>query len=127
MAADSARHNSGEMRQVAIVIQRHAVIGHPVAHTNADCGDLVFAPAAAIDPNADAAGASFAAAAKTAERGDQPVLEPRDVSADVDTAYLEIKHRVADALARSMIGVLAATAGRKDRQPPGVQQVGRRG
>ena len=73
---------------------------------------LVGAP----HPDADAIVAALAAHAEGGQRADHPFLDRGDEAADVRRPALQIEHDIADALARTVIGELAAAAGDVDRK-----------
>ena len=69
------------MLQVRIDVEAHAVEAHPVAHTDADAGDLGLA-----DKDADLPLAALALDAEARERGDEPVFQRVHESAHVAAA-----------------------------------------
>ena len=102
------------MRQIGRDIERKAVQRHPALDADADGGDLVlgvFAFLGAPHPHADAIVAALAAHAERGQRADDPFLDRGDEAAHVRRAALEIEHDIADALAGTVIGELAAAAG----------------
>src|SRR5665213_1773292 len=73
--AHAARHDAAVVAEIGLVVERHAVIGHALAHAHADGADLGVVPAALVDPHADAALAAFARDIERGQRTDQPFLE----------------------------------------------------
>src|SRR6516165_5230365 len=116
MLGDAAGDDAAVMVEVGVDVERHAVIGHPAPHAHADRGDLVLAAVRPYHPDADPAGAAFAADAEPRERADYPLFEPVDMASYIAVAAIEIEHDIGDALAGSVIGVAAATAGPVHRQ-----------
>src|SRR5215467_583879 len=117
--ADPTRHDAAEMGEVGIDIEADAVQAYPALHPDADGGDLVLAALAlvgAAHPDADAVLPALPADVEGRERADQPFLQVGHEPAQVAAAPLEVEHRVGDALARPMIGELAAAAGGKHRK-----------
>src|SRR5207237_131238 len=114
-----------------IDVERHPMIADPVTHPDADRSDLVFRlvpfGVTADDPHADPAVAPFALYAEPLQGGDDPFLEPPDMTAHVSpagpAALIEIDHHIGDALARAVIGILPAAPAPVDRQPAGIEQV----
>ncbi len=105
------------MREVAVDVERNAVQRDPAFDPDADRRDLVLAPAAALgprDPDADALLPAFAGDIEGRERADDPRLERRHEAAHVRSAMLEVEHHIGDALARPVIGELAAPTGQMD-------------
>src|SRR5690606_27238783 len=93
--------------------EAHAVKAHPMPDAHADGGDLVFGaePAVgALHPYPHAPFAQLALHVEVGKRRDEPALEISDIGADIWLAALQIKHHIGHALARPMIGVLAAPA-----------------
>ena len=77
----AARHDAGKMRQVRLDVQRDAVQRHPLAHADADGGDLVLVAVALVGPphpDADAVVAPLAAHIECRKRADDPFLQGRD-------------------------------------------------
>ena len=111
------------MRQIGVEVDRNPVIGHPAADPNADRGDLGFGAVRPGQPDADPPLAPLAVEVEVREGPDHPFLEPPDVRPEVRTATLQIEHQVGDPLARAVIGVLAAAAGREHREAGRCQQV----
>src|SRR5690606_4130291 len=91
-------------------VDRDAVVGDPAAHAHADRRDLGLAPARLDHPDADPVRPALAADVEPVERPNHPFLDLPDVTAQVGLAPLQIQHHVGDALARPVVGVLAATA-----------------
>src|SRR5579883_25360 len=60
MLADAARDDAAVMREIGIDIEGDAVKADPMAHADADGGDLLLAALALVDPDADAARAPLA-------------------------------------------------------------------
>ena len=92
---------------------------HPLAHADADRGDLVLKTLALVGPphpNADAVVAAFATHVEGGERRNDPCFDRGDEAAHVWGAALEIKHYIADPLSGPVIGELAAAAGIVDRK-----------
>ena len=115
----AARHDAGEMRQVRLDVERKAVQRHPALDADADGGDLVLVSLALVrppHPHADAVVAPLAAHVESGERADDPFLDGGDEAAHVRRAALEIEHDIADPLAGTVIGELAAAARRVDRK-----------
>src|SRR5262249_15228234 len=86
-----------------------------------------FAAAGSRHPNADAAIAPLAAHVETGEGADDPFLEIMDEAAQIGPAPLQVEHDVSHPLAWPVIGVLAASPARMNREPVGLQQVRGRG
>ena len=125
---NAARHDAGEMRQIRRDVERKAVQRHPVPHADADRGDLVlgaFALVGPSHPNADAVVAAFAGDVEGGKRADDPFLDGGDEAAHIGRAPLEIEHHVADALAGTVIGELAAAAGAVDGKRASISSCGR--
>src|SRR5438477_5970793 len=86
---DAAWHDAAKMVEIGIDVERDAVIGDPVAHPDADGGDLVLAAigaAGANHPHADAAVASLA-----------PDIEPRQrdrKSTRLNSSHMSISYAV---------------------------------
>src|SRR6185295_18520835 len=102
------------MRQVRIDVERDAVQADPASQPDADRGDLVLMARAAFgprDPHADTFLAPLPAHIEVRERADEPFLKRRNVAAYIRRAALEVQHEVDHALARAVIGELAAAAG----------------
>ena len=82
----AARHDAGEMRQVRLDVERDAVQRHPLAHADADGGDLVLVAVALVrpaHPDADAVVAPLAAHVEGRKRADDPFLQRGDEGAHV--------------------------------------------
>ena len=90
--------------------------GHPAPDAHAERRDLVF-PKAARDPDADPAFASFPFDVEQGQGLDQPLLQIADEGADIGFAVFQIEHHIAHALARPVIGELAAPSGAVDGKP----------
>src|SRR5712672_386107 len=117
---DAARHDAAEMAKVGIDIEADAMEAYPALHPDADGGDLVLAALALVPPahpDADPVLPALAADVEVRERTDQPFLQVSHEPAHVAAAPPEVKHRIGDALARPVIGELAAAAGGKHRKP----------
>src|SRR6202030_3228118 len=126
---DAARHNAGEMAEVGIDVEADAVQAHPAFHPDADGRDLVLATLALVGtghPYADPVLPALAANVEGRQRADQPFLQVGHESAHVAAAPLEVEHRIGHALARPVIGELAAAAGRKYRKARLEQMFGAR-
>jgi len=84
-----------------------------------DGGDLVLAalPLSAGAPRRRSGPPGARTDVEGRERADQPFLKVGHEPAHVAAAPPEIKHRIGDALARPVIGELAAAAGGKHRKP----------
>ncbi len=117
--AHPARHDAGKMREVRLHIERHAVQRDPLRHADADGGDLVleaFAFVRPAHPDADAVLAPLAAHVEGGQRPDDPFLQRGDEAAHVRPAPLEVEHHIGHALARPVIGHLAAAAALEHRK-----------
>ena len=79
---------------------------------------------APLDPYSNPSGSLDARDAEFGKRGDDPTGEIADKCPHIASARFEVQHDVGNALARAVVGVLAAAAGRKDRKPVGIYQVG---
>ena len=93
---------------------------HPAFHPDADGGDLVLAAIAfvgAAHPHAYPVLPALARHVERRQRADQPLLQAGHEPAHVAAAPLEVEHRIADALARAVIGELAAAPRRVNRKP----------
>ena len=123
MLLDPARHNTGIMIQAGFHVERDPVIADPFADPDADSGNLVLATGAAVDPDTDSAGASFALHSEFGEGDDQPFLKIPYIAADIAAASRQIQHHISDDLARAVIGILAAAASAIDRKAVRCQQV----
>ena len=131
VAADAARHDAVEMREVGLDVDRDAVEADPAPDPDADRRDLVLGRAAVRlrrpvrphHPDPDPPGPPLAADREGRERADHPLLQPPDVGAHVAPAAVEVEHRVGDALARPVVGVLAAAPRAIDREAVGREQV----
>src|SRR5262249_5885062 len=118
--ADAARHDAAEMAEAGIDIEADAMEAHPALHPDADGGDLVLAAFAFVPPphpDADPVLPALAADVERRERAAKPFLQVGPERAHVTAAPPEVKHHVDDALARPVIGELAAAAGGKHRKP----------
>ena len=87
MLADAAGHDAAEMRKVRLDVDRDAVERHPVAHADADGGDLVFA-LAAPHPHAHPVLPPLALDVEGVQRVDHPLLEAGHEGAHVAAARL---------------------------------------
>ena len=76
-------------------------------------------------PDADAILAALAFNVELGQRADDPVFQRRDEGAHILAPPLEVEHDIGHALAGPVIGVFAAAAGLVDRQPVGLDQVGK--
>src|SRR6516165_9735694 len=123
MLGDAAGDDAAVMVEVGVDVERHAVIGHPAPHAHADRGDLVLAAVRPYHPDADPAGAAFAADAEPGEGTDHPFLETVDMAAHVAVAPDEIEHDIGDALTGAVEGVPAAAPGAVHGQPPRVEKL----
>ena len=98
------------------MVDRDAVKADPLAQTNANGCDLVFACGAgwpqwlfrALHPNADAAFASFPGHIKAGQRGNDPVFELGNKTAYIAPTCGDIEHHVSDPLTGPVIGILPA-------------------
>ena len=100
---DAARHDHLEVPQVRLDVQGEAVAGHPARDAHADGGDLFVA-----DPHA---GKPLDAPARNpilGDRTDQHLFDVAHVAVHVTAIRLEVDDRVADQLARPVIGHVAA-------------------
>src|SRR4029077_16069621 len=98
-----------------------AVQADPALEPDADRRDLVLVTGAALrprHPHADALLAPLAADVEAAERADQPFLQRRHEQPHVGAPLPDIQHEIDHALARTVIGELAAAAGFVDREAP---------
>ena len=105
---DATRHDPVEPAEVRIAVQRKAVQRHALGDPDPDRGDLAFR-AAVVGRQPDPA-ASLDLAGGQAEVGadlDQHPLQPADVGHHVDRVG-QLQDRIADQLAGSMPGDLAA-------------------
>src|SRR5205807_375198 len=119
LGIDTARHDSAKMVEIGIDVERDAVIADPVAHPDADRGDLVLAAigaAGANHPYADAAIAPLAPDIEPRQRADHPLLEPPYMAAHVAPVIVQVEHDIGHPLSGPVIGALPAAAGLKDRQ-----------
>ena len=106
-------------------IDRDAVEGDPVADADANGGDFVFASTAAIHPNANPAFPSFACDVERRQGSDDPFFEIMNIAPDVGGATLQIQHDIADALPRTVIGVLAAAPCYMHGEAVGIDEIAR--
>src|SRR5260370_17207357 len=104
------------MLQLRIDIQADAVKRHPMAQPDADGGDLVFAPVAVRDPDADAFPPALALDVESRQCADQPFLQSVYERSHVGFATVEVEHHICHPLPGPVIGVLAAAAALKDRK-----------
>src|SRR3569833_3449498 len=88
MLGHAAGHNAGEMRQVRVHIQRHAMQADPALDAHAQGGDLVFSDAA-LHPDSYAAGAALALDAQFGQSPDQPFLQIADIGAHIGLPALQ--------------------------------------
>src|SRR5580704_9662671 len=105
------------MRKLRLDVERKAVQRHPALDADADGRDLVLASVTLVRPpypHPDAVVTPFAAHVESGERADEPFLDGGDEAAHVRRAALEIEHDIADPLAGTVIGELAAAAGGMD-------------
>src|SRR6476620_1715867 len=119
MFADAAGNNAGEMRQIGSDVQADAVERNPMAYPDSDRGNLVFRTArlvGPVHPDADPVLASFAFDIEAFQGPDDPLFEGGYVGAQIGAAMLQIEHDIGDALARPVIGELAATPRSVDRE-----------
>ena len=123
MLAHAAGHDAAIMLQIGIDIERHAVQRDPMADAHADRGDLAFAAAAFIDPDADTTRATLAFDIKPGEGADKPFLEVMNIGSDVAAPRLQVQHHISDALAWPVIGELAAAPGTMNREETGLDQI----
>ena len=100
---DAARDDEVERIEVGRHVEREAVQGHPLLHVDADARDL-----AARGPHAGQSGVAIRLDAEVAERLDQHVLEPPQVPVEVLAMCPEVEDRIADQLARTVEGHVAA-------------------
>ena len=101
------------MRKLRRDVDRDAVQRYPLAHADADGGDLVLAAFATLrpaHPNADAVLAPLATYVEDCQRSDDPFLQRGDEGAHVGLAPVEVEHDVGHALAGAVVGELAAAA-----------------
>src|SRR5579862_9085155 len=101
------------MRKLRLDIERKTVQRHPALDADADRRDLVLVSVALVrppHPYPDAVVASLAAHIEGGERADDPFFYGGDEAAHVRRAALEIEHDIADSLAGTVIGELAAAA-----------------
>ena len=104
------------MLELGVAVEGDAVVGDPMPHAHPDGGDLVLAPVRLRHPDADPARAPLASDTQAGEGADHPFLEGLDVAAQVAAAAGEIEHDIGDALARAVIGELAAAPAAMDRK-----------
>ena len=127
MLGDAAGHDALKVRQLRLDIDRQAVEGHPVPHAHADGGNLVLAQRQSQivprHPDADPALAALAGHVEAGEGADHPFLQRVNIAAQIGVAPPQIEHGIDDALARPVIGVLAAATGLIDRETVRRQQV----
>ena len=107
-------------------IEREAVERDPALHAHAQRADLRFVGALA-DPDPDAPVGAVRADAELGQGVDHPAFERMDEAADVLSAFFEVEHHIADALARAVIGVAAAATGFVDREAERIEELGRVG
>ena len=123
MLADAAGHDAGEMREVRLDVDRDAVERHPVAHADADGGDLVFARSPRRTQTPTRSSRRSPLTLNCVERVDHPLLEAGHEGAHVAAAALEVEHHIGHALAGAVIGVLPAAPRLEHREavgaPPG--------
>ena len=100
---------------------RHASVTQRLMRTPSAA--ILSSAAAALHPDADTAFAPFALDVEVRQRLDQPLLQVADIGAHVGRAALQVEHHIADALARPVIGELAAAAGAIDRKAR-IDQIG---
>jgi hypothetical protein len=108
--------------QVEVDVEGQAVARHPARAAHADRGDLALACP-------DAAGVRALERAPVdvvlGERGDQRLLERADVAAQVAAASGEVEDRVADELARAVVGRAPAAADLDDLDAAALVLLGR--
>src|SRR5665213_681311 len=78
MPRNPAWHDAGIAREVRAHVEGEAVVGHPMAHPDADRPDFIVASATPRQPHPDAAFAALAGDAEPRQRPDHPFLEPPD-------------------------------------------------
>src|SRR5205814_5555262 len=80
LGGDTAGDDAAVMVEVGSNVERDAVIADPMAHADADRGDLVVAAALSSDPHADSPVAPLAPDGKACQRPYDPLLEPPDMA-----------------------------------------------
>src|SRR5262245_32492616 len=116
------------MFELRFDVESDAVEADPFAQPHADGGDLVFARPArafALHPNAHAAVAHFALHVEARQRADEPAFEISDELGHVALTLAQIDHHVGHALARAVIGELAAAPGLEYGKAVGDEQIAR--
>src|SRR4029079_6220111 len=88
---DSARHDSAEVGEVGVDVEREAVKRHPALHPHSQGTDLRLARTVA-DPDADAPRGPVGIYAEPSQSVDHPLLERMDEAAHVLPALLEVEH-----------------------------------
>src|SRR5947207_14877217 len=101
---DAARDDTGEMRQIRRHIDGKTMKRHPALHADSKGADLRLLLALA-DPDADSSGRAMRGHAQLGERVDHPAFEAVDEAANVFPALFKVEHHIADALARTVIGI----------------------
>src|ERR1700732_2755206 len=86
MRADAAGNDATVVVEIGVDVEGDAVEAHPMPHADAERGDLVLAPTAPGDPDADATSAPLALQIESGERADHPVLEPVDIGPQIAAA-----------------------------------------
>ncbi len=98
---DAARRDRGKRCEIAADVEREAVHADPAAHADADRGDLL-----PPDPYARLPRAASGGDAIIGEQRDEHVFEAAEVTVQILSAHAQVEDRVADQLARSVIGGL---------------------
>ena len=135
MVGDAAGHDTLVVAEVGLDVDRQAVERHPVADSDADGRDLVFARRAIgqglfvgpDNPDADTASPALCGHVEAGKGSNGPFLEIPHVAADVLAPRAQVEHDVGHALAGAVICVLPASAGDVHRKARGLQQVRRGG
>src|SRR5207302_10843740 len=102
-AVQPARRDEPEMIEIRAHVERETVRGHPSRDADADCGDLVVA-----NPDAALAVGAFGGDAEFGDGADQHLFKLGDVLPHVTIAFAEVNDRIADELAGTVIGDIAA-------------------
>src|SRR5262245_65667954 len=109
------------MAEIGVEIDGDAVEGDPAPYPDADGGDLVLPPTAAVHPDADSSCLPLAPDVEPGKGADHPFLEIVDIAPQVGPAWPQVEHGIGHALARPVIGVLSAPPGPIDREASRLQ------
>jgi hypothetical protein len=109
---DSARDNQFKIVEIGCDIESEAVHRHPSGDPDTDCGKLLVA-----DPDSGQAVNPSGFYAKIGRRPDENFLQIADIFPDVASIRRQLDYRIADKLARSVIGHIPAATGFKQLDP----------